>query len=100
MIHATVSVALGCQLGAHQVQTRVKTLCAGQQMCRDGMEGNGCGVAARGSPCSASHWDACDIFLRSKLAFCGAGCCFGYQCVMQVVLLMVFPEMEGSVGLI
>lgn len=40
------------------------------------------------------------FFLRSKLAFCGAGCCFGYQCVMQVALLMVFPEMEGSVGLI
>lgn len=67
------------------MQTRVKTLCAGQQMCRDGMEGNGCGVAARGSPCSASHWDACDFFSEEQIGFlwcrlllwlpmCHAGC--------------------------
>lgn len=101
MIHTTVSVALGCQLGAHRVWTGVKALCAGQQVCRDRMEGDGCEVAVPGSPCSASHWDAHDFFPRNKLAFCGAGCCFGNQCVMQVsLLLMMFPEMEGSVGFI
>ena len=32
MISGAIAVALGCQFGAHQVETKVKALCAKQQM--------------------------------------------------------------------
>lgn len=120
MIHAAITAALGCQLGAHQVEPEVKAVCAGEQMHGDCLQR--CQLRVEGTllrcpdrPCTGrgwpwggnswltlpcSHWHARNVFPGSKLALGGASCCFCCEHIVRVLLsLMIFQEMEAGLGL-